>query len=156
MPRSLRRDKALSALETAVESVESAIVALGGRVRQRSVKKNLRLFTVRQYLEGISSRLHVCLDLLQVDAVVSGRFPVDGTETGRFPSTRNESNEPRSATATLALIRERDFYDGLTKEEARAKLDEMLSHFPEVGRANVPTLRDSFETAYDQERQPLC
>lgn len=72
MPRpSSKRQRALDQLDIARDAITKAITLLGGRVRVRSVKRNQRVFTVRQYLESIDSRINVSRDLLQVDQIVS-------------------------------------------------------------------------------------
>lgn len=77
MPRlNSKRQQALDQLDIARDAITKAITLLGGHVRVRSVKRNQRVFTARQYLQSIFSRINVTRDLLQIDAFINTPVPV--------------------------------------------------------------------------------
>lgn len=58
-----KRERALAELELAMQSVDKALSLLGGRTRHKP-KSWQAIFTARQYLESIESRLRVTEQLL--------------------------------------------------------------------------------------------
>ncbi len=57
-----KREQALVEIQHALAAVDRALTLLGGRTRNKP-KRLTRTYTVRQYLEGVSSRLGVIRDL---------------------------------------------------------------------------------------------